>query len=80
MEKIDYLKLRNCPSCDSNWVILDYGDGTFHSNIVAESESDYRGALDCYRCPDCGAVFPRKVYVPPQPPQNQHKDTPFMNP
>lgn len=77
MASIDYLKLRNCPSCDVSWVLREWGDGTFHSNLAMEAEGDYKGAIDCYRCPNCRAAFPREVYVPPQ---NQHTHTPFMNP
>ena len=79
MAKIDYLKLRNCPSCDVSWVEREWGDGTFHTNLVAETEDDYKGAMNCYRCPNCRAVFPREVYVPPASTQ-QHTYTPFMNP
>lgn len=77
MAKIDYLKLRNCPSCDANWVVVEYEDGTFHSNLPAESEGDYKGAINCYRCPECCTAFPREVYVPPT---EQHTHNPFMNP
>lgn len=77
MATIDYLKLRECPSCGTSLVVVEYEDGTFHTRMCIEAEGDHAKAINCYRCPDCMTAFPREVYVPPE---NQHSHNPFMNP
>lgn len=77
MANIDYLKLRECPSCGVSWVAKEWEDGTFHTRLCIESEDDYKDSVNCYRCPDCRASFPRPIE-----PLIHHRHThnPFMNP